>query len=535
MRTWLLTILFLSAALAACFGNGDRQTATSASNDKLILSATKPGSRMDPHLDVQWEVLYVLSAVYDTLIYQDGEGGFVPGLARSWTVSDDGLRYLFQLRNDVTFHDGSAFNAEAVKFNIERIQSLGARSLKASSLLASVKAVTVPDTYTVAIELSRPDAFFLFNLSLPYIAMVSPTAVQEWGDAYHLHQSGTGPFKFVEYRPGNRYRLQRNPAYQWAPEIYHHHGAARLREIEWRFLPEPSSRAPALEAGDVNVAFDLVPTNLNRILNSPTHRIETAYLTGQPSYWFINTQRAPTDELAVRKAMLYAADMVGGTKAITRGISPPSFGPLAQVTPEYSHKLDTLYPHNPDKARALLDAAGWIDRDGDGVREKDGKPLTVTMSMVSWGQSRSFSVLLQSQLREVGIDLELEMLDHAVQIAAGRRGLKNMLFTGSSGYSAADSLRPFFHSENADDGFAFSKFKDPELDRLIEDAEVTLDKEARFDLYERAQLRIMEQALILPIYDYALLIGVEKRVQGLSWHSVGLVPSFYEMYLEEGP
>ncbi|MBO6754619.1 MAG: hypothetical protein JJ903_16265, partial [Spongiibacter sp.] len=74
-----------------------------------------------------------------------------------------------------------------------------------------------------------------------------------------------------------------------------------------------------------------------------------------------------------------------------------------------------------------------------------------------------------------------------------------------------------------------------ELDRLIEEAEVTLDKDTRFDLYERVQLRIMEQALILPIYDYALLIGVENRVQGLSWHSVGLVPSFYEMYLEEGP
>lgn len=528
-----LVVAIACGMLTAC-GDDGAEGAPPALPDKLILSSTKPGSRLDPHLDIQWEVLYVLSAVYDTLVYQGDNGEFVAGLATSWTLSDDGTRYHFQLRDDVTFHDGTPFNAEAVKFNFERIKSLSSRSLKASSLMATVESVEVTGPYSIDIQLKRPDGFFLFNLSLPYIGMVSPTAASKWGDAYHLHQAGTGPFMFSAYRPGDRYNLVRNPDYRWAPAFYQHRGPAYLQEIEWRFLPEPSSRAPALEAGDVHVAFDLVPTNLNRILESPRHRVSYAYLTGQPAYWFLNTRLPPTDDIAVRKAILYAADMAGGSRAITRGISPPAHGPVSRVTPEYAPALDNLYPHNPEKARRLLDDAGWIDNDGDGIRERNGVPLRVELSMVSWGQSLPFSVLLQSQLREVGIAVELEMMDHAVQIEAGQSGRKNIVFTGSSGYSAADSLKPFFHSDNVENGFAFSKFSDPVLDRLLEQAEVTLDKSHRTELYQQAQLRIMANALILPIYDYALLIGVDKRVKGLEWRSVGLVPTFYEMRFAVG-
>ncbi len=516
--------------VVACSGGRAPATSVAADSGRLILSSTKPGSRLDPHLDIQWEVLYVLSAVYDTLVYQDPKGAIVPGLARSWERSEDGLRYRFELREDVTFHDGAVFDAEAVRFNFERIASLASRSLKASSLLVAVERVAVIDPFTVDVHLSRPDGALLFNLSLPYIAMVSPVAAAAWGGNYHLHQAGTGPFMFAEYRPGDRYVLVRNPDYSWAPEFYQHSGPARLETIEWRFLPEPSSRAPALEAGDVDVAFDLVPTNLNRILESPRHTVSTAYLTGQPAYWFFNTQLPPTDDIAVRKAVLYAADMASGSRAITRGVTPPAHGPLARVTPEYAPALEGLYPHDLERARRLLAEAGWVDDNGDGIRERDGVPLVLTVSMVSWGQSIPFSVLLQAQLRAVGIKVELEMMAHAVQIEAGQSGRKNMLFTGSSGYSAADSLKPFFHSDNTDRGFAFSKFNDPALDHMLDQAEVTLDDTQRTALYQQAQLRIMEQALILPIYDYALLIGIDRRVAGLEWRSVGLVPTFYQMH-----
>ena len=531
-----MTFRFLATLLSALLillitGCREQPSPSDSNTNKIVLSATKPGTRLDPHIDIQWEVLYVLSAVYDTLVRQASNGEFVAGLAKSWTLSEDAKTYTLYLRQDVTFHDGTPFNAEAVKFNIERIKNLGPRSLKAGSLLTGVINSNIIDEFTIKIELKRPDGSFLFNISLPYIAMASPTALSHWGDSYHFHQSGTGPFKFAEYEPGDHYTLVRNEAYNWPPFNATHDGPAYLEEIEWRFLPEPSTRSPALESGDVDIAFDLVPTNLVRIAQTPSLDVTFARLTGQSAYWHINTQLMPTNELAVRRAILYAADMSAGTQAITRGISPVAHGPLSAVTPEYALDLERMYPYNPEKAKQLLDNAGWIDSDGGGIRKKDGNPLVIKLSMVSWGQSQNFSVLLQAQLRRVGIQLHLEMLDYAVQLEAGQQGRKNMLFMGGSGYSAADTLRPFFHSDNAKAGFAFSKFYDPILDKLLDDAPTIIDLEQRKSMYQQAQVRIMEQAQILPIYDFTLLIGYRNNIQGLEWRSVGLVPTFYEMSL----
>jgi peptide/nickel transport system substrate-binding protein len=504
-----------------------------AKGGRIVLAASKPGSRLDPHLDVQWEVLDILSAVYDTLVYQDEQGHYVGGLARSWDIAGDGKTYTFHLRDDVTFHDGTRFDAAAVKFNFDRIMALGPRSLKARPLLASFDAAEVIDANTVALRLKQPDGFFLFNLSLPYLGMASPAAVRQWGDQYHLHQSGTGPFRFKEYVVGDHYTLVRNPHYRWAPAVYAQRGSALLEEIHWRFLPEAATRAPALEAGDIDVAFDLVPTDVGRIMRSPGHAVEKAYLTGQSAFWFMNTQLAPTDDVRVRKAILHGTDIAAGVKAIMRGQNPVAYGPLSAATPEYAADLAGLYPYDPPRAKALLDQAGWIDSDGDGIRERGGRPLTLRVSMQSWGQSQPFSVLLQAQLRAIGVAVKLEMMDYATQVAAGRDGQKNLLFMGSSGFSAADALRPYFHSENAERGFAWAKYRDTQLDGWLEAAPTALDPAARVELYRRAQRRIMEQALIVPIYDFVVLIGIDTKVRGLAWRSVGLVPTFYDMYIDE--
>ena len=326
----------------------------------------------------------------------------------------------------------------------------------------------------------------------------------------------------------------RNPDYDWAPAIYNHNGPAYLRKITWHFLAEPSTRAPALLAGDVDVAFDLLPTDAQHVMESPKHTVSIAYLTGQPAFWFLNTQLPPTDDIRVRQAILHGADMQVAVNAIKRRFNRVSHGPLAIVTPEYTSELEGMYPHDQERATSLLKQAGWLDTDGDGVREKEGKPLVVLMSMVNWGQSRPFSELLYSQLKSIGIELQIEMMDYGVQVEAGQRGRKNMLFMGGSGYSAFDTLKPHFHSDNTGNGFAWAKYLDPELDSLLDEAVlVTNDAARRTELYGRAQVLIMEAALILPIYDYAVLIGINTKVKGLAWRSVGLVPTFYEMYLED--
>ena len=503
-----------------------------AKGGELILSSTKAGSRLDPHLDVDWEVLYVLSPIYDTLVYEASDGTFVPGLAKEWTVSEDGLTYSFTLRDDVKFTDGTPFNAEAVKFNFGRIAEVAPKSEKAGSLMASVASVEATDEFTIAVKLSQPDGFFLWALSLPYLSMVSPTAAQQWGEEYHLHQVGTGPFMFSEYLPEDHYTLVPNPDYNWAPSIFSHQGPAYLSKITWRFLPEPATRAPALEAGDVDVAIDLLPTDANRIGNSPDLSLVINLLTGQPQMWFLNTKLAPTDDILVRQAILYGIDIQAGVNAVMRGLNPVAHGPLSAVTAEYAKELDAMYPYDQEKAKALLDQAGWVDSDGDGIRDKGGVPLTILMSVQGWGQSQPFSELAQGQLKAIGIDLQLEMMSFPTQMQAGADGIKNMLIMGGSGYSAVDSLSGYFHSKNAETGFAWSKYADPNLDALLDQGAAALDPAERLELYRQAQVLIMDQALIRPIYDYALLVGVNNKVKGLTWRSVGLVPTLYDTYIE---
>lgn len=519
----------LAGFLLTAFGPMAAAKAQSGETSVVTLASTKAAQRLDPHIDVKWEVLMILSAIYDTLIYQDKDGNFVPGLAKSWTVADDGLSYELVLRDDVHFQDNTPFDAEAVKFNFERIKGLGAQSNKANGLIADVESVEAVDTYTVRINMAQANGSMLLNLSLPFLSMVSPAAVKQYGDDYHIHQIGTGPYMFTEIKVGEGYKMAKNPDYTWGPSMFNHEGVAFVDELNWGALPEQSSRAVALLAGDFDVVFDLSPTSLNRVKSDSDNRVEFSRLTGQPAYWFLNTQMAPTDDVKVRQALITGVNMEAGVNTIKRGSAPAAHGPLSATTPEYAPSVADLYPYDVDKAKALLEEAGWVDSDGDGIREKDGQKLTLEVAMASWGNSEDFSVFLQSELSRLGVQVNLEMMQYSVQLQSGKDGTKNLQFTGGSGFSADDSIAPYFHSDNADDGFAFSKYKSAELDKLIEDAKAEVDQDKRKALYQQVQTFIMEKALILPIYDYALAIGVNNRIEDLDFGLIGLVPSVHDM------
>ena len=206
MRRFSFLMLTLIAVLCT--------TCTSAPSGRIVYGLTLAPSGIDPHVNASSELGIPLTSVYDTLVYLDPEtGAFVPGLAESWDVSEDGRSYTFHLRQDVTFHDGTAFNAEAVRFNLERITSDELSSQKARFMLGPYERVEVIEDFTVGVYLSEPFAPFLEALSQVYLGMASPAAVEQWGDDYQLHQVGTGPFEFVEYMPGDHLLLRRNPDY----------------------------------------------------------------------------------------------------------------------------------------------------------------------------------------------------------------------------------------------------------------------------------------------------------------------------------
>jgi len=495
----------------------------------IVYGLTLAPSGIDPHVNRSSELGIPLTSVYDTLVYKDPETGeFVSGLAERWEVSDDGLTYTFYLRRGVRFHDGTPFNAEAVRFNLERITSPDLASQKARFMLGPYDHVEVVDEYTVRIILSAPFAPLLDSLSQVYLGMASPAAVEKWGAEYQLHQVGTGPFIFVEYVPGDHLLLRRNPDYAWGPPVYRHK-TAQVDEIEFRFFTDPATRSPALETGEADVMGEIPPQDAARLQESADFRIEAVPIPGASLMFFLNTTRPPLDDVHVRQALLYATDRQAIISTVFRDTSPVAYGPLAAVTPGYDPAVRDDYPYDPAQAATLLDGAGWTDSDGDGIRDRDGQPLALDLYLMGWGYMPEVGQLLAAQWTDLGIRVNSQMLGgfpEAQQVVAeGRHHLIPFNLSGGD----PDILRQFFHSQG---GSNWAKVSDPELDSWLEEAARTVDWSRRAALYSQVQRRVMDEAWVIPIRDYVNLNGVNNRVKGLRFDAQGWFPWLIDVGVE---
>jgi peptide/nickel transport system substrate-binding protein len=516
--------VFMAVLLVAC--------RPPAGEGKLVYGLTlAPLSGIDPHVGASSELGIPLTSVYDPLVWLSPDGEYVPGLAERWQVSDDGRTYTFNLRRKVQFHDGTPFDAEAVCYNLERIVDPDTKSAKAASLLGPYEACQTVDEYTVEVSFKTPYAPFLSAASQVYLAMASPTALAKWGEEYQFHQAGTGPFALKEYVPKDHLTLVRNPDYNWAPDFFQHQGPAYLQEVVFRFYEDPATRAPALESGEVDVMGEIPPVDGARLDESADFQLLPVPIPGQPLQFYLNVASPPTDDLRVRQALLYAADRQAIVDAVFMGYSPPAYGPLCRPTWGYDRSVESLYPHDPGQAARLLDEAGWRDSDGDGVRDKEGRPLVLETVVMGWGFMPEVGQMLQSQFQEVGIQLNIQLLSYPAALQAAAEGQQHLIpFTFSS--SDPHILRTSFHSENADGGFNWSKVRDAELDALLDRGMSAQDDGERAQIYAQIQRRIMDQALVLPIRDYVNLNVASARVKGLRYDGQGWFPWLYDVRLD---
>jgi len=498
----------------------------------LHYGLTLPVSGIDPHVHASSELGIALSSVYDTLVVQDHDGQFHPHLARTWQVSQDGREYLFTLRTDVTFHDGTPFNAQAVVRNLERVADPATRSQKAVFLLGPFDHAEALDDFTVKIVLKEPYAPLLDGLSQVYLGMASPAALDRWGSDYQLHQVGSGPFRFVSYSERQLLILERNPDYRWAPDIRGHQGPAYLERIEFRFYPDPATRLPALLSGQADVMGELPPTDAEALAGQPAQfALYPVAIPGQSVQFFLNTTLPPLDDVRVRQALLYATDREALVRAVFGPSSPVAWGPLTAVTRGFDPSLVGSYPYQPEQARALLAEAGWSDSDGDGLLDRDGKPLALRGVLMSWGELPKIGTILQAQWRSIGIELQLELLAYPAALEAGRQGTHHLIPFVSSG-TDPNVLRTFFHSANVG-AFNWARVSDPELDSWLDQAAGLSDWAARAELYGRVQRRVMEQAWTLPIRDQVNLNAASTRVHGLTFDVQGWFPVLYDVWVSQ--
>lgn len=504
----------LALALAACTGGGPDGAATDAGSPVeggTLVYATGDAEPtcLDPHVGGNYPQALISTQYLEPLVGRDADGTILPWLATAWTVSDDGLTWDFTLADDVTFTDGTPFDAEAVKVNVEHLQDPGTGSSTGYLAVQKVESVEVVDATHARFHLTAPDSALLESMSQQWTAMQSPAGIARGTDANCAAPVGTGPFVVESWTPQQQVELVRNEDYVNRDPQSDHDGTAHLERIVWRFIPDAATRYAALRSGEVQVIDNPQPDAIAAAAadeSGPIAHID-APRPGSVNRIELNSAQTPFDDVRVREAFVRAADPEPGIETLFAGTATRSYSPLSSVEPTAYSEPD-LFGTDPDAADALLDAAGWTGRDDEGYRTRDGQRLTVRFP-VSTNQSvaaeQSLFEQIQANTKAVGFDVVLTPVDLSAWYGA----------LGAHEYEAVsapytkvgpDVLRILYHSDGtvpAPSGYFANHagITDPALDALLDQASATSDDAQRADLYQQAQQIVLEGFYVLPLYD----------------------------------
>jgi len=453
---------------------------------------------LDPHGAIHATGVQINKVIFESLVQLDQSGTPRPLLATSWTTSTDGKVWIFKLRDGVKFHDGTALDADAVKFSFDRVRDPATGSLSGPSFLGPVEKIDVVDRLTIRLQFSKPAPALLDGLETGYLAIVSPAAVKKFGKEFGQHPVGTGPYTFESWMRGQQVTLKRNPTYDWAPAHAKHQGPGYLDQIVFRFIPEHQTRLAAFERDELDLFGRAPGPDIARLREDKRVVVNLNMFKGEPTEFLINASKPPTNELAVRQAMLYAINRESVVKAVTFGISTTAFGPLKPSIWPYWKGVEAMYRHDPAKAKELLERAGW-KVGSDGIRTKDGRRLSTIVNVKDDPQALDMLQLMQADLKQVGLQLEIRPMALAASEDLARKGENGLTFMDWRG-TDPDILTLQFHSKNIG-GWNFGYFKDPVLDKLLDDAREEMNRAKRQKMYEEAQRYIMEQAAVVPLFN----------------------------------
>lgn len=533
----LLSMVLIVSLLAACAPAAP--TATSApeaggeevaapSGGVLTIGIPIEPETLDPGDAIYVQEQFILMNLFDSLLSMGPDGTLYPGLASSWEPNDDYSEFTFTLREDVTFHDGTSFKADAVKATFDHIASDAVLESGGKSLLVDHQYIetVVVDDYTVTVHFAAPYPTFLRDAARQWLSISSPAALEQYGADYGRNPVGTGPFKFAKWDAQSQIVLERNPDYNWAPEFAVHSGPALVDQVVFRILPEAATRFTAFETGQVLIVGEPPALDAIALAESGSANIQTFAQPGIPAILMINATKAPTDDINVRKAMILAVNQDELAQTAFQELGLPAYSVISSTTWAFSEEADSMYRFNLEEAKRLLEEAGWTDANGDGVREKDGQTLTVDWpDNPAW--SEAFNELLIGYLADAGFDVQYRSMDDGAayeELLAGNYTLVYMYWTRPD----PSPLRYLFHSENANGGGAWTNFADAELDAALADADVQLDEDVRKQDYITAQNIIMENALAIPMFSVNTSYLTAPSVQGFTFDMEGF-PWLYDI------
>jgi peptide/nickel transport system substrate-binding protein len=467
---------------------------------------------LDPQVTNFDTTIRVTLNVCEPLVWEPEPGKFVPGLADTWDISPDAKVYTFNLKKGVKFHDGTPFNAAAVKFTLDRVVDPTTKAGQSHDQLGPYDHAELVDDFTVKVVMKQPYAPLLTNMN-GYLGIVSPTAVQKMGAAeFARHPVGSGPFIFKEWVPKDHVTLVKNPDYNWGSSFFKHTGPAYLDEVTYKIIPEPSVRTGTLKTGETQIIDEVDPLEYATLSKDSRFGVISK---GQPgSGWLLllnTTSKGAISDPAVRQAMEFAVDREGLNKSVFQGLNKPAWSPLMRPTFAYDPSTEQIYNFDPDKAKQLLGEAGW-QPGSDGIRAKAGQKLEIAFPIISRPRDKAMAESVQASLRDVGIDLKVDPLERAAAREAYNQNRYDSSFMWFS-YGDPDVLRTIFHSDNVQ-AFNRARYTVPEVDKMLEEAAGLTDLPKRADIYKQIQQRVLKDTAVVPLVDTVVYNAKRAEVQG---------------------
>ncbi len=473
----------------------------------------------------------VTAQIFETLVYIDQSQTVYPGLATEWQRSDDATEWTFTLAEGVKWHDGRAFSAQDVVDYFEYVRDADAVGTGPGQIKQVIGTAEALDDKTVKLTLTAPRPDFLTELADPGLAIGNIANLKERGEDAGFNPVGTGPFKFKDWVRGSEIVLERNPDWTWGSPMFKLDGPALLEELVFRFIPEAQTRMATLEAGEVDFV-DLLPfQDVARVREDSRFAVTGFLLPGMPQMNYMNTELAPTNELNVRKAIIYATDKQGIIESVYFNMVEPAYGPISRAFPEYEPALESMYSYDPEMAMQLLDEAGWT-MGPDGVRTKDGQRLEVTIvENKSWND---WVYVLQANLQAVGFDAEVLTTQGPSNTEAIVSGKYQVPAMGDV-FAAASQMTRDWHSEGYGtfpSGHFLRGEEGAKLDAMLKTAETELDPAKRKQLYSDIQKYIMENALMVPIFELYFYAAHSNGLKNFVVDGTGYYKYFAASYFE---
>ena len=494
-------VVSLVAALmfvVACGGGGAPQSNTPPGTLYVALDAEPP--ELDPNLSSAYVDRQVMASLYDKLVDINAEGEIVPMLAESWEVSEDGTTYTFELRRGVEFHDGTPFNAEAVKTNLERYQE---EDSVRSTEIEPVESVEVVDDYTVRVTLSEPFAPFLAVLTDRAGIMASPKAIEEAGGRISKNPVGTGPFEFVERVRGQSITVKKNPDY-WRD------GLPKLNRIVYRGIDDENVQYQNLRSGELDLIDSIPLVEARDLQEDGDYRVSIEPGLGYGGF-FLNTQQPPFDNKALRQAVYRLVDRDAIVKAVLRGVGgSPANSPFSEQSFAYGESDE--YPE-----RSVAEAKRLLEEGG----EPDG--FTFTYKTDPSPINQQLGQVIQNNLKPAGINVKLEQLEFGTLLEDSTSGDFQALALGWSGRIDPDLNIYDFMTTGGD--FNDSGYSNPEVDRLLDEARTVSDEGRRKELYDQVMEILHEDVPYVYLFHSNLTTDfvLQKNVEGFEPYPDGIL------------